>query len=63
MKEIFLDTLWNLHDPQILFQNLLSKKWLKNTLSLSKVLIYYEIETFTKEVHLKFEDGIIFRFL
>ena len=26
MKEIFLDTFWNLHDPQILFQNLLSKK-------------------------------------
>ena len=64
MKEISLDTLWNLNDPQILFQNLLSKNyWWKNTLSLSKVLIYYEIENFTKEVPLKFEDGSIFRFL
>ena len=44
MKEISLDTLWNLNDPQILFQNLLSKNyWWKNTLTLSKVLIYYEI--------------------
>ena len=50
VKEISLDTLWNLKDPQILFQNLLSKNyWWKNTLSLSKVLIYYEIETFTKK--------------
>ena len=56
--------LWNLNDPQILLQNLLSKNyWWKNTLSLSKVLIYYEIETFTKEVPLTFEDDIIFRFL
>ena len=50
MKEISLDTLWNLNDPQILFQNLLSKNYLwRNTLSLSKVIIYYEIETFTKK--------------
>ena len=64
MKEISLDALWNLNDPQILFQNLLSKNyWWKNTLSLSKVLIYYEIGPFTKEVPLTFEDDIIFRFL
>ena len=50
MKEISFDTLWNLNEPQILFQNLLSKNyWWKNTLTLSKVLIYYEIETFTKK--------------
>ena len=50
MKEISLDTLWNLNDPQILFQNLQSKKyWWKNTLPFSKVPIYYEIETFTKK--------------
>ena len=28
-----------------------------------RFLVYHEIETFTKEVHLKFEDDIIFRFL
>ena len=50
MKEISLDTLWNLKDPQILFQKLLSKNyWWKNTLTLSEVLIYYEIETLTKK--------------
>ena len=49
MKEIFLDALWNLNDPQILFQNLLAKNyWWKNTLTISKIIIYYEIETFTK---------------
>ena len=44
-----------------LFQYLLSRNycWRKNILSLSKVPICYEIETFTKEVHLKFEDDII----
>ena len=40
----------------ILFQNLQSK----NYISLSKVIICYEIETFTKEVHFRFEDDIIF---
>ena len=50
MKEVSLGTLWNLNDPQILFQNLLSKNyWWKNTLTLSKVLIYFEIETFAKK--------------
>ena len=50
MKEISLDTLWNLNGPQILFQNLLSKNyWWKNNLTLSKVLIYYEIETSAKK--------------
>ena len=41
-----------------MFKNLLSKnyRW-KNTLSLCKVIIYYE------KVHLKFEGDIIFRFL
>ena len=57
--------MWNLNDPQILLQNLLSKNywWKKNILSISKLLVSYKIETFTKEVHLKFEDYIIFRLL
>ena len=56
----FLGYIWNLNDPQLLFQNLLSKNyWWKNTLSLSKVLMFHEIETYTKEVHLKFEDDLI----
>ena len=50
MKEISLDTSWNLNDPQLLFQNVLSKYyWWKSTLPLSKVLIYYEVETFTRK--------------
>ena len=45
MKEISLDTLWNLNDPQILFQNLLSKNYLwKNTLSLSKVTVIMRVK-------------------
>ena len=35
----------------------------KNMLSISKLLVSYKIETFTKEVHSKFEDYIIFRLL
>ena len=47
-KKNFLGYIRNLKDLQIFFQNLLSKNyWWKNTLSLSKVLICYEIETFT----------------
>lgn len=34
----------------------------KNALSVSKVLLYYEIGTFTKEVLLKFEVNAIFLF-
>ena len=62
-KRIFLGYIWILNDPHFFFpQNLQSKNyWWKSTLSLSKVLICDEIDTFTKEIHLKFEDDIIFR--
>ena len=44
----FFGYIWNLNDPQIFFQNLLSKNYCwKNTRSLSKILICYETETFT----------------
>ena len=46
----FLGYTWNLNDPQIFFHNLLSKNyWWKNTLSLSKLLICDEIETFPQK--------------
>ena len=66
MKEISLDTyeIWTI--PKFSFRIYCLKIIDEKTPSsffLSKVLICYEIETFTKEIHLNFEDDIIFRFL
>ena len=47
-----------------MFQNLLSKNyWWKYTLSLSKVIIYHEIETFTKKSIWSLKVTSFFRFL
>ena len=61
MKEISLDTLWNLNNPQILFQNLLSKNywWKKHPHPFWSSNIWWDWN-FHWEVLLKFEDGIIF---
>ena len=62
MKEISLDKLWNLNDPQFFFQNLLSKNyWWKNTLSLSKVLIYsstWSLKIIFRFLYIKWKIGL-----